>query len=162
MADTKKFPVETLTLREAAAGDEGIINEFFDAMGAESRALFNRRDYNRRGVLKFCARPDASRRYILALSDGVMAGYFFFMDWDTGVPELGLAVRDEWHGMGIGTHLVAEAQKLCRAAGKGGLRLTTHVANLRAQTLYESAGFVCRGVCKNGCELFYLWARGMG
>lgn len=159
MADTKKFPTKTLTLRDAAAGDEGIINDFFDAMGAESRALFNRRDYNRRGVLKFCARPDASRRYILALADGVMAGYFFFLDWDTGVPELGLAVREELRGMGIGTYLTAEAQRLAAECGKGGLRLSTHVANLRAQTLYETAGFVCRGVCKNGSELFYLWAR---
>ena len=159
MADTKKFPVETLTLREAAAGDERLINDFFDAMGAQSRAVFNRRDYNRRGILKFCARPDASRRYILALRDGVMAGYFFFLDWDTGVPELGLAVREELRGMGIGTYLTAEAQRFAAAGGKGGLHLSTHVANLRAQMLYETAGFVCRGVCKNGSELFYLWAR---
>ena len=40
--------------------------------------------------------------------------------------------------------------------GKGGLLLTTHTANLRAQCLYESCGFVCRGLCKNGTELFYL------
>ena len=48
------------------------------------------------------------------------------------------------------------AKDMAKDEGKGGIQLTTHVANLRAQTLYESAGFVCKGVCKNGTELFYL------
>ena len=159
MANVNKQLTEKLVLREVSAGDENIIGEFFDAMGAESRSLFNRRDFNRRGVLKFCARPDENRRYVLALLDGKMAGYYFFLDWNTGIPELGLAVRDDLRGMGLGTYLLSLAKEEAESAGKGGLQLTTHVANLRAQTLYESAGFVNKGLCKNGSELFYLWSR---
>lgn len=152
----QKSPIP-VTLRPIVEGDEGKIAEFFDRMGPESRALFNRRDYNRRGVLKFCAKGDATRRYFAAVGeDGRMAGYVFFLDAQTSIPELGLAVRDDLQGRGLGRYLVEYAIEYAKAEGKGGLLLTTHVANLRAQCLYESCGFVCRGLCKNGSELFYL------
>lgn len=158
MANTDKKLIEKLTVREVTPGDTDLINRFFDAMGAESRALFNRRDFNRRGILRFCARPDMTRKYVIALIDGEMAGYFFFLDWHSSIPELGLCVRDDLRGMGLGTHLLSLAKLVALDEQKGGLQLTTHVANLRAQTLYESAGFVNRGLCKNGSELFYLWS----
>ena len=156
MANVNKKLIEKLTVREATALDEKIIGDFFDKMGAESRSVFNRRDYNRRGILKSLKKEDKTRVYYLALIDGEVAGYFFFMDWHFMIPELGLAVRDDLSGNGIGTHLVALSKEMAREAGKGGIQLTTHVANLRAQTLYESAGFVCKGFCKNATELYYL------
>ncbi len=146
-----------IIFREVCSDDEKIINEFFDAMGGESRALFNRRDYNRRGVLKFCQRPDPTRRYWIAELDGKMAGYVFFLDWNTSVPVLGLAVRDELQGRHLGREMIAFAKQTALEAGKGGIQLTTHVANLRGQTLYEAMGFTCMGICKNGTELFYLF-----
>ena len=156
MANVNKELVESINIRPIEAGDEALIEIFFDRMGGESRALFNRRDYNRRGVLKFCARPDPTRRYFIAERGGEMAGYFFFMDWNTMIPEIGIAVRDDLAGKGLGTHLMSRAIEMAKSAGKGGIRLTTHTANLRGQTLYESAGFTCCGLCKNGTELFYL------
>lgn len=144
-------------MREIVAEDENAINEFFDAMGAESRALFNRRGYNQRGVLKYCARPDKTRRYWIAETDGKMIGYVFFLDYNTSIPTLGLAVRDDLRGLHIGRELVSFAQSVAKDEGKGGIQLTTHVANLRAQTLYENMGFQCMGLCKNGTELFYLF-----
>ena len=155
MTDTKLL--RQIILREICAGDEALINDFFDRMGGETRSLFNRRDYNRRGVLKFCVHPDPTRRYILAEYQGEMAGYFFFLDFDTSIPQLGLAVRDDLAGRGLGAHLVSVAQHMAREAGKGGIQLTTHVANLRAQTLYEKMGFSLVGPTKNGTEFFYLY-----
>lgn len=146
-----------ISVRPMGQGDEALIGEFFDRMGEESRALFNRRDYNRRGVLKYCAKPDPTRRYYMAELDGAMAGYVFFLDWNTSIPALGIAVREDLWGRGLGRMLMEYAQKLAFDEGKGGIQLTTHVANLRAQTLYESVGFSCMGSCKNGTELFYLF-----
>ena len=100
-----------IEIREVKEGDEPLINDFFDAMGGESRALFNRRDFNRRGVLKFCARPDKTRRYWLALLDGVMIGYVFFLDFNSSIPALGIAIRDEYHGMHIGRLLIGFAKE---------------------------------------------------
>ena len=148
--------LERITIREIREGDEPLIHAFFDAMGGESRSLFNRREYNRRGVLKYCARPLEDRRYWIAELDGAMAGYVFFLDWQTSIPEMGVAVRDDLQGMHLGRTLVEFAKNAAKDAGKGGIELTTHVANLRAQTLYEAMGFVCKGICKNGTELFYL------
>lgn len=147
---------DNIIMRDVMPGDEALINEFFDSMGGESRALFNRRDYNRRGVLKFCARPDKTRRYFILELDGKMAGYVFFLDYNTTVPELGIAVRDELRGQHLGRRLMEFAIKHAKESGKGAIQLTTHTANIRAQALYEHVGFVCKGICKNGTELFYL------
>ena len=147
---------KNLSFREVREGDEKIINEFFEVMGGESRALFNRRGYNQRGVLKYCARPDKTRRYWIAEAEGEMVGYVFFLDFNTSVPELGLAVRDDLRGLHIGRELVTFAENYAKESGKGGIILTTHVANVRGQALYEHMGFQCMGLCKNGTELFYL------
>ena len=146
-----------IILKEADKGDEALIAEFFDSMGGESRALFNRRDFNRRGVMKFCEKGDKTRRYWLWISEGKMNGYVFFLDYNTSVPSLGIAIRDELRGKGFGMKLITFAQSQAKKEGKGGIILTTHNANIRAQALYEKAGFVCMGSCKNGTELLYLY-----
>ncbi len=149
--------LKEIRIRPLGQGDEALIGDFFDRMGEESRALFNRRDYNRRGVLKYCAKPDPTRRYYMAELCGEIAGYVFFLDWNTSIPALGIAVRDDLAGRGLGRMLMEYAIDLIADAGKGGIQLTTHAANLRAQTLYESVGFTCIGLCKNGTELAYLF-----
>ncbi|MBQ8311326.1 MAG: GNAT family N-acetyltransferase [Clostridia bacterium] len=146
-----------ITIRTLKAGDENLINDFFDRMGGESRALFNRRDYNRRGVLKQCTKPLSDRCYWLAILDGAMVGYVFYLDWDTGVPELGIAVRDDLRGQRLGKRLMMYAIDEAKMHGKGGIYLTTHTANLRGQALYDAMGFTCMGVAKNGTELMYLY-----
>lgn len=149
--------MEKIKLRIATEGDEKIINDFFDSLSGETRALFNRRDYNRRGIIKYLTKPDDTRRYYIFEEGGVMLGYVFLLDYDTTIPTLGIALRDEYQGKKLGEKMVSFLQEKMIEKNKGGLQLTTHVANLRAQALYEKMGFVCMGVCKNGSELFYLW-----
>jgi len=147
----KEYP-----LREATAGDEGMIGKFFDLMGGESRALFNRGDFNKKGLLKYLAKGDPTRRYWLLTDGEKMLVYVFFLDWDSLIPTLGVAVRDDLRGRGLGRALVSFAIELARERGKGGILLTTHTANLRGQALYESLGFRCMGLAKNCAELLYL------
>ena len=154
--DAKKI-IDSITIRDIKSGDEALINEFFDAMGGETRALFNRRDYNRKGVLKFCQKGDMTRRYYIAEFEGKMAGYVFFLDYNTSIPTMGIAIRDDLRGLHLGRELITYAQNKAKSDDKGGLMLTTHVANIRAQSLYETMGFVNMGLCKNGSEIFYLW-----
>ena len=144
------------TLRPLGDADAPLLEEFFTALGPESRALFNRRDYNKRGILRAITHPDPAREYYLALADNRILGYVFFLDADSGIPELGVCVRDDCQGRGLGRALCEWAIHRAREQGKGGLVLTTHTANLRAQVLYESLGFCCQGLAKNGTELFYL------
>ena len=144
------------TVREMVPGDEALINEFFDSMGGAARAVFNRRDYNRRGALRYCTKPDGTRMYYLFILDGKIAGYVFFLNYNTGIPELGMAVRDELSGIGLGKVIGEFAITLAKEAGVGGLYLTTHVANTRAQALYEYLGFRLIGPTKSGTEFAYL------
>ena len=148
--------LERAVLRPMMSEDKELVNEFFDAMGAESRAMFNRTDYQRKWMLKYCAKQDPSQHYWLAESDGKMLGFVFFHQWNTTIPMLGIGVRDDLKGMHLGGRLMDYAIEAAKEAGKGGIRLTTHVANLRGQMLYEKKGFRCMGQANNPLEVFYL------
>ena len=150
--------MDEILIRDMKPEDVALVNDFFDAMGPESRALFNRQDCNRNGALRFCAEQDTNHRYWMAVLDGKMVGLVFFVHWGTGIPVLGIAVRDGIRGKGLGGKLIDYAIAEAKAAGKGGIRLTTQFANLRGQTLYESRGFQRMGQYVNGIEIFYLLA----
>ena len=154
--------MENITIRPIVAGDEGAINEFFDAMGGESRTLFNRHGGNQAGVLNFCREQNTDRcRYWMAeATDGRMAGLIFLWDLHTGVPWLGIAVREDLRGQHLGRKLIAFAQDYARENGKGGIQLTTHVANLRGQSLYETMGFRKLGTHGASGEFYYLFRFG--
>ena len=77
----------------------------------------------------------------MAEEDGRMIGLVFLWDMNTSVPWLGIGVREDMRGKHIGRKLIAFAQDYVRKLGKGGIQLTTHIANLRGQTLYEAMGF---------------------
>ena len=147
---------QEVSIRAATIEDVEIVNEFFDAMGGEARSLFNRTDYQRKWTLKYCKSQDPTQRYWLAVLDGKMVGYVFFHYWNTTIPSLGIAVRDDLQGMHLGSRLMDFAIDEVKHAGKGGIRLTTHIANLRGQMLYEKKGFRCMGQYTNGLEVFYL------
>ena len=149
--------LKQIKIRDMVSGDEGLVNEFFDAMGPESRAFFNRTDYNRNGALRYCKNPDSTRRFWIAEYEGKMAGYVFFLEYNTSIPVLGIAVRDDLKGLHLGTTLINFAINHIKEAGKGGIQLTTVFANVRAQMLYEKMGFKCMGQYKNGQEFFYLY-----
>jgi ribosomal protein S18 acetylase RimI-like enzyme len=54
---------------------------------------------------------------------------------------VGFYVRPAWQGRGLGRRLLALVAEECRALGIEGLMLTVAPENVRALTLYKSAGF---------------------
>lgn len=147
---------EMFTYKLLSECDVGSVNSFFDKMGGESRAFFNRRNYNRRRAIDFCLGKSPHSRYFGVFLENSIAGIVFLLDSDTGIPELGLALRDDLRGRGLGHELVRFAVNEAKALGAGGIYLTTHVANVRAEALYESEGFRLIGTAKDGTELAYL------
>ena len=147
---------ERFTYKLLSAGDVGQVNSFFDKMGGESRAFFDRRGYNRKRAVDFCLGKAPYSRYFGAFLGDKLSGLVFLLDSDTGIPEIGVALRDELRGQGLGHELVRFGIERARELGAGGLYLTTHVANVRAQALYESEGFRPVGTAKDGTELAYL------
>ena len=157
MTEGKARLIKNAVIRQIKNSDGAMLEGLFDSLGKEGRSLFNRQDHNKRGVLKYCSSPLSSRKYWVMESNGIALGYVFFLDWDTGIPELGVAVREDMRGAGLGRRLTEFAIAEAKEAGRGGIMLTTHISNLAAQSLYESLGFRLMGIYnKNVQELLYL------
>ena len=83
-----------------------------------------------------------------------MAGHLFIWDTDTAVPWLGIAVRDDFQGRGIGTFLLTSLFSVLQEEGYGGLLLRTAVNNTAAQRFYEKSGFIRLGTHPSGEYLY--------
>lgn len=154
--------MDEMIIRQIVPGDEDAINEFFSVMGGEARAFFNRHGGNQAGTLRFCKEQDTDRRCYWMAEDEQkrMCGLVFLWDLHTGVPWLGIAVREDLKGKHLGRKLIAFAQEYARKQGKGGIQLTTHLANLRGQVLYETMGFERIGMHGQSGEWYYLFRFG--
>ena len=90
---------------------------------------------------------------LLAESDGLVVGNLTL--WQEPNPRrrhvasLGMAVRDDWAGRGVGTALMAAALDLAdNWLGLTRLELTVWSDNEAAQALYRKFGFVQEGVAR--------------
>ena len=148
-------------IRNFKLGDRELVVEFFENMGGESRAFFNRGDGNKRGALEFFNRngdEPGTIRFLSSVDCGgkeVMTGYVFAWDMGSKIPTLGIAVRDEYKGKGLGRRLMKHLIDYLEQNGYGGVMLTTAFANIRGQGLYTRMGFEHIGTHACG-ELLYL------
>ncbi|MBR7141927.1 MAG: GNAT family N-acetyltransferase [Clostridia bacterium] len=147
--------METLHIRPFAPTDKKLVEDFFDAMGPESRAFFNRLDGNRNLALRAFEPGDTDVLRWLAEDEGRMVGYIFTWDIQSSIPWIGIAVADDYKGRHLGHRLLETVKQWAVGLGKGGLLLTTHQANIRAQVLYEKFGFTRMGTHWGG-EVLYL------
>lgn len=83
-----------------------------------------------------------------------MVGYVFVWDTHTGVPWLGTAVAADWKGRHLGRRLIEHAHAYAKERGAGGVLLTTAIANIRGQGLYERMGYQRLGMHKDGAFLY--------
>jgi len=148
--------IEGVTIRPFEKGDRQMVSDFFDAMGGESRAFFDRGGSNKKNGLKMWDGDNSNKADFAAMYGGQMIGYLFLFDLDKGVPWLGIGVSDEWKGKRLGRMLMRHAEDYCRELGKGGILLMTHVANLRGQGLYIRMGYEHIGMHESGEVLYIL------
>jgi len=152
------FNHEDVVIRPFAAGDRELVQDFFDRMGPESCAFFNRRRGNELGALAFFDEKEENKDTVrfLAEYDGRMVGYLFFFSYQYKIPWLGIAVSDDVKGLHLGSRLMEYAKQYALDRGKGGILLTTHQANLRGQMLYENSGYERLGNHHSGEVLYIL------
>jgi len=136
--------------------DRETVEAFFGQMGGETRALFDRAHGNMDNALRFFEGKDRHVVRWLVLDQGRMVGYVFLWDLDMGIPWLGIGVAEDYKGRHLGRHLMETAQEYARSLGKGGILLTTHVANIRGQGLYEHCGYERMGMHSSGETLYLL------
>jgi ribosomal protein S18 acetylase RimI-like enzyme len=142
-------------IRPFEPSDRERVIAFFDSLDGEGRAFFNRNDGNRRWALKFFDGDNSNIIRWMMLDGDRMIGYVFLWDTDKSVVWLGIALAGGYKGRGLGAHLLAHAKNWAVEHGKGGIMLTTHVANLRAQSLYERCGYERLGSHSSG-EVMYI------
>ena len=144
-----------LTFREMRQEDKERMQAFYSALGEESAAFFNVNRGNEQRTMDFFGSPRPNHEYYIAFCGETAAGHLFIWDTDTAVPWLGIAVRDDFQGKGVGTFLLQELFKFLQRRGYGGLLLRTAANNVPAQRLYEKCGFERLGTHPSG-EYLYL------
>lgn len=144
-----------LQIRTFELNDYALVKSFFSQMSGETRAFFDRGSGNSSNALGFFESKDQNVIRWMALDKGCMVGYVFLWDLDKGVPWLGIAVAEDYKGKHLGRRLMKTAHDYALSQGKGGILLTTHVANIRGQGLYERCGYERQGMHTNG-EVLYL------
>ena len=150
--------MEEPEIRELKLEDREAMEAFFKQMGPETQSLFNPHNCNYIEIMKFFNRtevPEEHKRWI-AMENGSVIGYVFLWDANTGIPDLGIALAENVKGRHLGRKFLDVAVDWCRENGKGGVMLTTHVANVRAQMLYENYGFKRMGPY-TWTELLYIY-----
>lgn len=143
--------MQTSTIRPLTAADAQKMIDFFESFCEQTRIFFTPHDISPDGLCKMTAELEQhqdARRYMLSVEvDGqeMMVGYVFFWDWDKLIPWFGIGLRDNYQGMGFGSLMMDFAIDLARKSGKGGILLTTHKPNLKAQGLYRKYGYELLG-----------------
>lgn len=137
-------------IRPMVPEDRDLIMPFFDQMSGESRSFLY--EGPQRESMDRCLRGEyPDRRTFIAVDKDengkeFAAGYVFLWNLNTKTPSLGIAVSEVWKGRHLGRALMKYAEDYCYKHNKGGIFLTTHIANARAQKLYLNSGYTKLGV----------------
>lgn len=86
--------------------------------------------------------------YAILLEDDRAVAYGMLRGWSEGyeIPSLGIAVRTDCQGRGLGRLMMANLHAEARQRGATVIRLRVHPNNLKARRLYESLGYAYTGV----------------
>ncbi len=148
--------MEDIIFREMRPGDKAQMQAFYNGLGEQSTAFFNVNHGNERRTMDwFGDSPRPNHEYYVAEIGGVVAGHLFIWDTDTRVPWMGVAVRDDYQGQGVGSFLLTSLFGLLESRGYGGILLRTAQNNTAARRLYEKHGFEALGTHPSG-EILYL------
>jgi ribosomal-protein-alanine N-acetyltransferase len=127
-----RAPIQQLiNLFAALEGVPHFTPHAFDAASAQRIRALRGRD-----IYVVCGSPDQP-----------LAGYGMLRGWDAGykVPSLGIAVRADARGRGVGAFLMDHLHAEARRAGAREVRLRVHPDNTSARRLYERLGYHLTG-----------------
>jgi ribosomal protein S18 acetylase RimI-like enzyme len=154
--------IQSAVLRPVRAEDAGLFIDFFGSFSERNRYLFTPHAVDPESLREMVAgtigNPQFARFILTVCQHGAetMVGYVYFWDWHTGVPWLGIGLREGFQEMGLGTRMMAHAVEHARAHTKGGILLSVKKENVRAQGLYKKFGYEWIGEDKRGENLMIL------
>ena len=85
--------------------------------------------------------------YLIGVVQGTAVAYGMLRGWDEGyaIPSLGVAVRRDLVGRGLGRATMLALHEIARREGAHAIRLRVHPDNRRASSLYRSLGYRVAG-----------------
>lgn len=162
-------PPLAVEISNLGSNDRDALAGFGESLGQRSKELFCPYPWGSEAVLeeavgdaitKSVEGVDAS--YIMRVN-GRPAGHFFL--WKAGgnnhsadlrgveVPELGIAIGDDFHGRGLGGLGVRILKEVAHSLGRDAIELTTALDNDGGWGLYRREGFVYTGDILNPLEV---------
>jgi dTDP-4-amino-4,6-dideoxy-D-galactose acyltransferase len=142
-----------LALRRAEAGDLSALEALAADSHGDTRFWFDRRFARDRveELYRTWIRRAVAEDAVFVVARESALGYLSCRVLDGGEGEIGLvALAPSVRGQGAGAALIAAGLRWLDERGASGVRVVTQGRNLRAQRLYQRAGFVTRAV-----ELWY-------
>jgi len=145
-------------IRPARVSDAEMIRDALRAVAAERRFLATVEGFSleeTRAFLKYIVEGNLPQ--VTALSEGMVVGFCDILPnaalGFTHVARLGMGVRSEWRGQGIGRRLLNSCLALAKNAGIEKVELEVFSDNIAAVRLYESFGFSREGLKARGRKL---------
>ncbi len=158
-----------LCIRNLKSGDLAVLEDFGTKLGAVSRYLFCPYPWDdhdalsgafQKAIDQAVERIDAS--YLMEVAGYGVIGHFFL--WKAGgnphsqqhrvqVPELGVAIADDWQGKGLGSLSVRILQMVARDLSADAIELTTAMTNNAGWNTYRRCGFEYVGIIRNPLEV---------
>ncbi len=143
--DGRVFEVRRLLKSDAAA-----LQAFHASLSPKSQRYFLPHVYDNTTLERVLERSEKRSDLVLGLFEGSrLSGYFFLWYFQERVPLLGIGLRDDLHGQGIGRQMLELLIREAVENGNEGIELTTMLDNDRAFTLYRKVGFRYTGNVEN-------------
>ena len=132
-----------MEFRVAGPGDERLLAELFSHI---DETFFRPHPFTAEEAHRI-ANLSGLDLYALLVDGERPLAYGMLRGWDEGfaIPALGIAVRTDAQGRGLGRLMMAHLHHAARTRGAGEIRLRVHADNVRARKLYESLGYAYRG-----------------
>ena len=150
---------KSFLFRNVEEGDLEKLLAFREELSSASRDLFCPYPWDREEELteslKGCISNHLNQvdaAYIL-LEDEKVVGHCFLWGITSLVPELGVAIADRYHGLGLGSHSVRTLLLVAEALGVHAVELTTALGNEGGWRTYLKAGFQYTGLIRNPLEV---------
>lgn len=141
---------KTITVRHVRESDAAplvrLLNEVFAEEAFMVRSSFNQAPEDERAFIRNVSPPSL---FLVAEHRGALVGWLSLFqhraEFCRHVAELGIGVRKDYRGVGIGLALMRTAQEWAARVGFEKIVLVVRASNTVARRLYEKCGFVYEG-----------------
>lgn len=133
-----------VTIRPVAVDDAAALATFFGSLRAGGAEKFFHPHALDEETAAVRARYVGQDIYLLLTDDSEILAYGMLRGWDEGysIPSLGIAVRPDKQGLGLGRRLMEALHHAAAERGASRVRLRVHPQNDAAIKLYRSIGYL--------------------